>query len=224
MMGFLMDLAVILSLVYLAADAAARGVLPSLLAAAAVATFLVGGVMLRALARTVRGGALRALFTIGMPLLSLLFLVGGHAAEGQRFVTATALFSLFLMLVGIYVMVFGAFSSPQGILWNLPAFLSIIVFVVGLAANGYLPPEQAALFMIVLLLLRGVGRLFGPRVAQTTGAAYAIFLPLAGMALLALLTLGWEQGLSLGLASTPIAVLAILALILYVATRAFLGR
>lgn len=221
-MGLLLDLAVILGIVYLVASAAARGAVSSPLAAVAVVALLIGGVLLRAAAR-VAGSVLRGLFTVGMPLVSFYFLVNRHAGEGERFTVAAMLFTLFLVLVGIYVIGFGAFSSPRGILWNLPALLSIMVFVVGQAARGYMPPETAAILMVALVLLRGAGSLLGPRVARTTRAAYSLFIPLAGLVLLVWLTLGLEQGLPFELAVGHIGLLAGLAIILYLSTRAFLG-
>ncbi len=220
-MAFFFDLAVVVAIVYAVARIAASVALPDRLLVAVLVVFLIGGVILRAWVRAA-GGALRMLFTVGMPVLSFYLLVSGHAQGGERFPLAVMLIALFLSLVGIYVTAFGAFSSPRGILWNLPALLSIMAFVVGLAMRGYLPPEDAALFMIALVFVKGVGSLFGPRVAQTTRAAYALLVPLTALILMVLLATG--EGLPAGPALGFAGLLLALAVVLFLYSRRYFAR
>lgn len=180
-MGLLLDLAAVVTLVLLVARSAGIGL-------ASPAAYLAAGVVglslvaLRTMARTERGllgQAVRLGFTILLPLLSGAYFLARFAPEGQGAALAGLLFATFLGAAGLYVMLFGLFTSPQGLLWSLPGLLSLVVFVLTLGHSGNIPPQTLALYLVGLLLVRWVARLLG--VGREARVAFSVFLPLAGV-------------------------------------------
>ncbi|MBT9168882.1 MAG: hypothetical protein DDT19_02232 [Syntrophomonadaceae bacterium] len=174
----------------------------------------------RVTARLLGGGLghlIRLSFTIGLPLLSLAILAirYGQGDLRQTWLVLGLLTTLFLSSLAVYVMIWGSFSSPYGILWNIPVLISIVVFISDLALGRYIPPSWAAIAIMLLVILRGIGNLFGGRTERTLGKTYRASLPLASLAVLILIFLGYEAGLPLRSSFGIVIILALLFFAFY---------
>ncbi|GFP43390.1 hypothetical protein HKBW3C_02520 [Candidatus Hakubella thermalkaliphila] len=106
----------------------------------------------RVTARLLGGGLghlIRVSFTIGLPLLSLAILAirYGQGDLRQTWLVLGLLTTLFLSSLAVYVMIWGSFSSPYGILWNIPVLISIVVFI--------LDRKASPVFLLILFWTRG---------------------------------------------------------------------
>ncbi|MBT9175670.1 MAG: hypothetical protein DDT22_01354 [candidate division WS2 bacterium] len=177
-------------------------------------------VFLRAKGRLI-GGALgslvRGVFTIALPIMVLAILAIRYSQGDLRqmpfFVGLLA--ALFLTILGLYIMVWGAFSSPKGILWSLPVLLSIMIFISDLALRGYISPSQAGLGIVLLVLLRGIGNVSGKKTEGTARQTFKVSLPLASLAVFILIFLTAEARLPLEVSLGMILPLAILFIVFY---------
>lgn len=180
--GLLLDLAVVVTLVLLIAKARGIG-LDSTVAYLAAGAAVLSLVALRVKARReggLPGHAVRLGFTVLLPVLSAAYFVARFAPEGQGAALAGLLFATFLAVAGLYVMLFGLFTSPQGLLWSLPGLLSLVLFAITLGLSGDIPPETLALYLAALLVVRWVAQLLGA--GREARAAFSVFIPLAGLA------------------------------------------
>ncbi|MBT9168914.1 MAG: hypothetical protein DDT19_02265 [Syntrophomonadaceae bacterium] len=214
--GMINDFIVIIVLLVLLLNLVLRGYIHPYFA---VLTLLLL-VFFRAKARSLGGGLghlIRRSFTIGLPLLSLAILAirYGQGDLRQTWLVLGSLTALFLSILGVYLMIWGSFSSPYGIIWNFPALLSIMVFISDLALGRYIPLSWAAIAIMLLVILRGIGNLFGGRTERTLGKTYRASLPLASLAVLILIFLGYEAGLPLTSSFGIVVILAVLFFAFY---------
>ena len=83
---------------------------------------------------------------------------------------------------------------------------------------------SAALFILALIAVRGLGQRLGPRAAKSTRVTYAVALPLASLVILAAVTMALEGGMGLGQSTGSLLTLLVLAAIVYFAVRLFAGK
>ncbi len=146
-MGLLFDLGAVLAVVLVILKAGEFGLPPW--APYVIVPLGVGAVFLRATGRLIGGvfgHVVRLAFTIGLPVVSVLFFVMRFGLRGHGLAEASYLFLVFLVVLGLYVILFGGFTSTQGILWSIPSLFSLTVFALTLGActtGGLEPPASA---------------------------------------------------------------------------------
>lgn len=160
-------------------------------AAVVITFFSLFSIPLRVACRILGGlfsSIVRYCFAVGIPLLSLLALAirYGYYLPGGWPVMLILLDLLFLQLIGIWLMVWGAFTPPDGLFWNILPLLGIFVFVLRLVFEGFVSPELGAGFMVVLALLYGVLNILKPREHQRVRRIWHTVLPLTAVLLLLL--------------------------------------
>jgi len=134
----------------------------------------------------------RCSFGIAIPFLSILSLAMryGHGLPGGWPVMLVLLDLLFLQLVGIWLMVWGAFTPRKGLFWNILPLIGIFAFIMKLVFEGFISPQLGSFFMVVLILLySGLKRL---ERNQEVRIAWKIGLTLAAVLFLLVTTGGRE--------------------------------
>jgi hypothetical protein len=168
LLALVFDLLTILAFFIVIWNLSTSAPIPAWVVKLLVLVFLFVVVPARLLAR-LTGGMLdhliRLSFTIGMPLVSFLVLYLCYG-RGDPLVI-TLLTTIFLMLLGIYLVFWGAFSKPHGLLWSLPIVVSIFTFVIGLALRGRIPPQVAAFSLAGLVLIAGAANLLSSEERRT---------------------------------------------------------
>ena len=157
------------------------------------------------------GGIIRVVFNIGMPIIAILLwgMSVSHEEGPQVGITVVSLIPLFLILIGFYIMTFGAFTTRDGFLWNVPMMLSIIIFILPLVEKGFLSNEQGGIFLLLFVLLLGVLTLLRPEEKKTGRRALTILLPLTLVILIFITGQGgWEF-------AAPLFFIIIIFLLLY---------
>jgi hypothetical protein len=193
-MSWIGDIVVSVSLLLLSLKALDLELSASSLVLACVAAALIG---LRVVGRVAGGPVshvVRLAFTIGLPVLSGLFFVSTYSGS-PSFVAAGVLVGLFAFAAGLYVVLFGAYSSELGIIWNLPALASLAVFALSLGVSARVSPLAVLLYIAVLISVRAMGQRSG--YGRATRIAYSIFLPVAAAATYVLFTYASSGKLSL---------------------------
>jgi hypothetical protein len=159
-MTCLLDLIVILGFFTTLWGLVTSNAIPDLAAESITLLSLLIGIPLRVacrlsgklLSRIVRYG-----FTIVTPLISILGLAlrYGYNLPGGWPIMLILLDLLFLQLVGIWLIVWGAFTPPDGLFWNILPLVGVFVFVMKLILEKFISPQLGGFFIVVLLLLHG---------------------------------------------------------------------
>ena len=191
MVTFFIDLVIIIGLLVYLFNWVTYGFFPSWAMGVAVLAFC-GALIMRIFGRfRVLGdpfsSLVRKAFTVGMPILAAYVLAtkvsGGNQTYGAIEILML-LIPLYIVLLGVYIMVWGAFTSPRGIVWNMPIIISIVIFVFSLTVYGYLPLDIAAISMVALILILGIGNLLSNREKQTIRKTFSVSMVLASFAVL----------------------------------------
>jgi hypothetical protein len=210
-MIFFLDLLVLLGFFATLWKLAASPIIPDWAAVTLILLFLLMVVPLRVVGR-LKGGdfgsQVRRAFTVGIPLLSFLILAIGYEPLDWpgRLLLLSFLSLTFLMLVGIWLAVWGAFADPHGLFWKILPLIGIFVFVIGLVLNRLLPPKTGASLIVILAVVTGAANLIKSR-QQNIGRTLTIGLVIATLFLM-FVQRGWEF-------ITPLVALGFLFLVFY---------
>jgi hypothetical protein len=124
--------------------------------------------------------------------------------------------SIVLSRSGVYIIIWGAFSSPKGIAWNILGLLSIMLFVIDLAAAGYINASWAAGAIVLLVFLNGFGHFFRKRSEETANKTFSITFALLSLAAFLFIVLGAQRGAILAGSLASFGTLVIVLIGLYV--------
>lgn len=73
----------------------------------------------------------------------------------------------------------------MGCFWDLLVIISVALLVLKPTVEGLLTPTAAAGFLVALVILRALGRVFGKGIGRAVRFAFSIGVPLVGLALYA---------------------------------------
>jgi hypothetical protein len=215
--GIIGDILVIVSILTVLISLAIRGLVPPYL----VVLALILLVFLRARGRVdggTFGSIIRGAFSICLPILSLAILLIKYGNGNWRELSflSGSLIALFLVVLGVYVIIWGAFTSPKGIAWNILGLLSIMVFVIDLAAAGYINASWAAGAIVLLVFLNGLGHFFRKRSGETAHKTFSLTFTLLSLAAFLFIVLGSQRGAILSGSLASFGTLIIVLIGLYV--------
>jgi len=199
-MTCLLDLVVILGFFTTLWGLVTSNAIPDWVAVVITLLSLFIGIPLRVACRIFGGlfsSTVRYCFTVVTPLLSLFALAMryGYILPWGWPIMLILLDLLFLQLVGIWLIVWGAFTPPNGLFWNILPLVGIFAFVMKLILEKFISPQLGSLFMVVLFLLYGgLKRL---ERYQKVRHAWNIGLTLAAILLLLFTTGGREYAFSI---------------------------